>query len=297
MTTSSTTNKITALSVILLSLQVGPAQAAPACYATDHTDCIAEIRGEQNLTERSRRLRQHAEELLSRSNQDQARETLIAATEDAEQIEEGYIRANTLRYIAEEYYRAGWVEDARTTMHHAQQAAAKTSPIARKLSAYIGLVETQGKMGDPDGARQTALHAFRHHVLEERAATNKVGETNRFLTNLDHTLYPMDALELLSILQHIPKSFYRRRVLYKLNQLSYRQNHATTPDPETYIEAWPDDANDKEWVMLYCLIAQLSNDTHLQSDYFNRAHDHASTASLQEFIETEKEKLSQNSTP
>lgn len=213
---------LTLLSIFLSPLYACAQSTWSDCPIETVNECLEQFRALSAPMEQDTALRNYAIAQRLGSHPDVARDVLAEAVEHASKIPEGYDRANSLRYLAEQYYLLGDFQMADTVFDSAMEAASTAIPYFRMLSAYIGIVETARNNGYKEGVRHYGMQVITSGIFTEMAGHQKTGETNRFLTNLDGALYTEDIPIILGKLQLVNWPHYRKRVLYKLGKLEYR---------------------------------------------------------------------------
>ena len=224
--------------------------------------------------EKSVHLRNTAIEYIQKGEKQKAKETLQKAETVTRTLQDPYTKTNHLRFIGESYYTLQDIYNAARIFDEVETIAATISPADRKLSAYIGLVETQAKVGDTEGVRKSGMHAINAGILEDIAATGKTGETNRFLSNLNASLTKNNIYDILKHIHTIPHSHYRIRVLYKLSQLEYAAAKPSIVNLAALRRKWPATTN-LENALLQCILARLANSESASQSYLAQAAEKA----------------------
>lgn len=152
-------------------------------------------------------------------------EPLERAILSAREVKDHYHRSNALRYTARLCRRAGDHKKSRLLFAEALDAAMQIRQVARQLSGVIGVIESQGRSGDHEGARMTTLTAVERGLLDRIDGTGKPGETNRLLTNLDGMLRPVDVLHLVREAEKLETALIRLRIYYKLFTLTWHEDN------------------------------------------------------------------------
>lgn len=160
--------------------------------------------------------RRAAEEAFLRGDTLAGRKLLTEAAEEARGVEDAYARLNELRYIAQLADKEGKKMKARALFEEAAHTSLDITPVFRKLSGMIAVLELQQATGDKTGLRDNALLFIDSGIFEEQAKTGAVGEIPRLIAVMKDGLTREDVDQLKARVKKIDAPAFTQRVLYRL---------------------------------------------------------------------------------
>ncbi len=135
---------------------------------------------------------------------------------------EAYAQVNTLRYLGELYALAEKDELARRYFSDALQRALEITPLWKRFSAVVGVLELHAESFADTASLQTLINTtLEKQLLSTVARDVGVKEIGRYIASWDHAATATQIITLLKELREIKQAHLRLRVLMALTKIEF----------------------------------------------------------------------------
>lgn len=171
-------------------------------------------------------MRQDALAAFAEGDKMDAQSELLDAMDEVEDIDDLYVRANELRYIADAWHQIGAEGQAVKAFAQAMDVAITIPTWNHRLYACIGVLEMQRATGDLKGTYTNGMKALNSDLLKVVAETGEAAEMGRLLTAMDglFTKTERDVLKqrITSIAGQTGNDEFKRKSLHALESIKVK---------------------------------------------------------------------------